>query len=428
METYTVVSGDSWPIISTKVYGAGDRAALLKTANPAAQGALILGTVLNVPPIFDEPATDVPVSSIDEVSISIEGTLFRHWVSFELEEGIDKIASFEFVAPFEPLNEAFRKMFMPLRYKRVDIHIGGVQEFRGVLLNVVPTDEVGPGRFVTVSGYAACGVLQDCGMPPSAYADAYDEGGGLQWFRNTLEQIVETMGRIWGFTSEFEFESEVLVEQEFSDLGTQFLLVAIEPTQKVWPFWMGLAKQRNLVIGSNATGNPRFTRTTTDDPVQSLEGGISPVRKITMQIRAQGMYSSVTGISQVFEADDGGQYTVANPHMPGVLRPFVFDVPDSASPATAKGTVDAKAARMFGAGIGYELKLAGSHDSKGRLWRANSKIQLLAPEVAIYERTEFLIRSLLRFGNPRKLETTLKVVLPESFNGTMPVAMPWGSP
>lgn len=422
---YTVVSGDSWPIISTKVYGAGDRAALLKTANPAAAGALILGTVLNVPAIFDEPATEVPASTIDEVSISVEGRLFRHWVSFELTEDMGKPSTFEFVAPFESLNEAFREMFTPLRYKRVDIHIGGKQQFRGVLLNVVPADQVGPGRFVTVSGYAACGVLQDCGMPPSAYADAYDEGGGLEWHSNTLEQIVEAMGKPWGFTSEFVFESELVVEAEFLDIGTQFLQVAIEPAQKVWPFWVGLAKQRNLVIGSTPTGNPRFTRTTLDDPVQTLQGGVSPVHRITSQVRARQMYSSVTGISSVFEADDGGQYTVANPHMPGVLRPFVFDVPDSFSPSVAKSAVDAKAALMFGAGIGYKIKLVGSRDARGQLWRTNSKIRLTAPEVQIYEQTDFLIRSLTRFGNPRSSETTINIVLPESFNGTMPARLPW---
>lgn len=421
----TVLEGDDFECISLRAYGEGSRGSLIKQANPHLSGGLQVGASITVPEVLPEPARNVVATSGEEVSISIDGQLFQHWVSYMLETGIDKIAKFEFTAPFESVHEAFRENFKPLQYRRVEIHIGGVQQFRGVLLNVAPNTSAG-GNFVTVSGYASCGVLQDCSMPASAFDDTFTESGGLEWQHVTIEQIVSEMAKVWGFFPVFEAKSEVQVEQVNAE-GVNFAQVAIQPNGKVWSFWIRLAKQRNLVIGSNSTGNPMFSRTTKEAPAQRLEGGVSPVVRITSEIRPQAVFSHVTGLCSMFEGDDGGQYTVENPHLRGILRPYVFTVVDAESPALAKGAVDAAAGRMFGAAIAYELRLVGARTAAGALWAPNTMLSLTAPEVQIYRETDFLVRSVRFKGNPKASTSTLRIVLPEAFDGArgVPKRMPW---
>ncbi len=422
MQTHTVVKGDTFAAISTKAYGVADRAALIAGANPHLTGGLQVGATVKIPEILAAVATEVTAQSGEEVSISVNGKQFRHWVSYELQRGIDQVAKFKFVTPFEPLHQAFRDTFRPLGYQQVDIHVGGEQLFRGVLLHVQPNAGAG-GRFCTVSGYASCGVLQDCSLPPSAFADSFGAGGGIEWNFQTLEQIVEDTGKYFSMFAEFADKPE---GGEGYTEGTQFTRVALQPANQVWQFWVTLAKQRNLVIGSNAMGSPRFSRSTSVAATQVLEGGVSPVRTIASTTDPQRMFSSVTGLSPVIEGEDGGAYTVDNPFMADVLRPYVFSVSDAESSAVAKAAVDAKASRMFGGGIGYQVTLVGSRNSAGEIWQPNTRLLLTAPDVQIYEQTEFLIRSVLLEGGQSSSESAITVVLPSAFDGSLPKAMPWG--
>jgi prophage tail gpP-like protein len=66
-------------------------------------------------------------------------------------------------------------------------------------------------------------------------------------------------------------------------------------------------------------------------------------------------------------------------------------------------------------------------DPAGKLWAPNTTIMITAPGAMIYKETELLIRA-IKFKQTGDEETaTLELVLPGSFGGTQPKALPWDS-
>ncbi len=426
-DTYTVTEEDDFELISKKTFGVGDSAALIKHANPGTVGGLRVGMVLTIPQTVPPPATEVAARSGEEVSITVGGNLFRFWSTFRLRTAIDGIAKFQFGAVHEPANAAFREIFTPLRFQPIELYVGGKRVFAGRMIGVNPATTKA-GRVVTVEGYARCGVLQDCTMSASVFA-SFEQGdlvesGGVEWDHFTLPDIAKFQAAPFGLVPVFESAPELPIDEDGVQVE-EFERVATPPTQKVWPFWVGLAKQRNLVIGSNADGNPAFRRTNPNAATQLLREGSSPVTAIEPNFRPQQFYSSVTGLSPAFIGEEGAQHTIVNPHLQGIHRPLTFTVDDALDAAAAKSVVESKIARMFADSLSYRVTMVGSRDVHGELWEANTRVRLLAPGAMIREETEFLIRVVELEGDALKQMTVLTCVLPESFDGQVPQVLPW---
>jgi len=75
--------------------------------------------------------------------------------------------------------------------------------------------------------------------------------------------------------------------------------------------------------------------------------------------------------------------------------------------------------------VSYSLRVDTWRDPAGNLWEPNTSINLLAPDVMIYNNYEFIIRS-IEFETDSNTQTaTLNVVLPGSFSGEIPSNLPW---
>lgn len=406
--TYSVITGDTFESISRKKYGTEKEADLIARANPGVAQPLTAGTTLIVPVLPDAPQ-NVPQQAAadteDEVAILIDGKRFRFWDKVRITRSIDTMDTVEFGAPFDSEAPGFRETFRPFSFKTVVITVGGTPLFTGTMVAVNPVVE-NAQKVISVSGYSLPGVLNDCTSPASSFPLEYDNQG--------LREIATALAAPFGISVDFQ-----------ADQGAVFERVASEPGKKVLAFLTELAKQRNLIISSSSRGKLIFLQSAeSGQPVARLQQGSAPVLSVTPFFSPQEYYSHITGIEPVVVGLAGSQFTVKNPRLLGVTRPLTFNAPDTLD-ADVKAAVEAKAGRMFGSMASYSVRVATWRDPNGKLWEPNTLIKLLAPDAMIYNEYEFIIRS-IEFSRDRATETaTLNLVIPGSFSGKIPEALPW---
>lgn len=409
MRSYSVQQGDTYELISRKVYGDDQKAPLLRQGNPGAAEPLAPGSSLIVP---DDPAlvandaANRRASEPNEVALTVGGMRFRFWTEIAITLALDTQAAVEFEAPFEPSTPEQRALFKPFSYAPMSIDIGGARLFTGTM--VAPTPKTGPdGRTVSVACYSTAGVMGDCTAPASAYP--------LEWSGTTLQTIAMAVAGLFGLAVEFT-----------ADPGPVFDRAALEPGAMALDFLSGLAAQRNFVIGSAPDGRLRFTRegATPTSAVAKLSEGVSPLVSVTPQFSPQDYYSHVTGIAPVVIGLAGTQYTVKNAKLADSLRPYVFEAGDTVD-NTIEETVNTKAGRMVANAVVYDLELATWRDQNGDLWRPGAYVSLFAPGAMIYSPFTMLIRSVRLNKSPSAETATLTVILPGTLSGKLPERMPW---
>ena len=82
--------------------------------------------------------------------------------------------------------------------------------------------------------------------------------------------------------------------------------------------------------------------------------------------------------------------------------------------------------RMVGGVVTYTVdELPAWRDPRGELWQPNTTLSLIAPEAMIYRETELVVRSVRLHQTPDGETTSLGLVLPGTFGGALPEALPW---
>ena len=406
--TYKVVAGDTFGLIARKQYGTEIQASRIIRANPGIAEPLTPGTSITIPTIPTAPKdlkTATAASNEDEVALLIDGERFRFWEAVRIRRSLDSLSTISFSAPFEPDNIEFRNIFRPFSFRDVDITVGGIPLFAGTMLTPAP-QLTSKKRTVSVDAYSLPGVLDDCPPPASTYPIEFDEQG--------LKEIAVSLCLPFGIGVKF------LVDQ-----GPAFEQVADETGKEVLSFLADLAKQRNIVISDTPAGELLFWQSVEPGkPVAILSEGSSPVLSVIPRFNPQGYYSEITGLDSVEVGFDGSQYTVKNPHLKGVLRPKVF-TPKDTEDGTIKAAVEAKIGRMFGNMVSYDVFISTGRDPQGDLWTPNTTIKLTAPGAMIYNEFEFVIRNVELIAEKDKRTAVLNVVIPGSFSGKIPEALPW---
>lgn len=87
--------------------------------------------------------------------------------------------------------------------------------------------------------------------------------------------------------------------------------------------------------------------------------------------------------------------------------------------------VRAKTGRMFGNMAAYAVQVDTWRDPQGELWTPNTTVILEAPGAMVYAPYEFVLRSVAFDRSGSKESAELDLVLPGSFSGQTPEAMPW---
>lgn len=406
--TYSVQAGDTYDIIAKKVYGTEQESSSIKRANPGAVDPPIDGTVLTIPILPDDPK-DIPSpvseSNPSEVAILINGVRFRFWNSVSISRSIDNIDTVTVNAPFESSEPTYRDNFKPLTYESIDVTVGDQPFFTGVKLGVTPTVS-DRSKEVVVSGYSKAGVIGDCTAPEGIYP--------LEFQNQKIEEIAQTLCDPFGV--------EVVTS---GDTGSVFSRVRLQLDGNILPFLAGLAKQRNLIISSNEEGQLLISALVAETvPVASLKQGESPLMSVVPNISPQNYYSHITGILPKKIGGSNTKFTVRNPFMDGVVRPYSYYVSDTKD-ADLERAVNSKMGRMFADAINYTIVVSTWFDPDGNLWKPGKLIELEAPEAMIYAPYKFEIKS-IEYQKDKKTETaTISLVLPGSYRGVIPEALPW---
>ena len=407
--TYKTRAGDTFDVISRRVYGEESGAADIITANPGLIAPFRAGILITIPERPELPKDRIAQgeSSVDsEVAILIDGQRFRFWESISLTDHLDSIQTLTFTAPFDPSDEKFRQIFKPFSYRDVVVTVGGNTYFTGTLLNVSPSVE-SDRSVVVVQAYSKPGVLADCTLPASSYPQNESSD-------QTLEEIAQTMAKPFGIGVTF-----------FGDNGGTIQRAAIDPGQDVFSYLVGLAKQKNLLLSSRSNGDLLFSQAIDRGiPIARLEQGQSPLTSVGATFSPQVYFSHITGISPTLVGEEGAQFTYKNENLSGVTRPTTFNATDTQN-SNIKKAVDSKAARMFGNMVSYQVGVSTWKDQRGVIWEPNNVLELRAPGAMIYRSTEFLIRSVSLNKDSKSESATLELCLLGSFTDRTPRSLPW---
>lgn len=395
---YTTYKNDTFSVISRRVFGSEKYAKEISAVNPDLIEPLRAGLSVVLPSTIPG-LTRIEKSSPNAVTIIINGKEFKYWTSITIERQIDAVTVVNFEAPI------FRDVFKPLSFSPVEVLIGGKRIMNGMLLNVLP--HINENKTCTITSYARSGALTDCTpgqkMFPVEYSDA------------NLQYIANNMCGPFGLKVEFP-----------DGPGPTFGRVACEQGSHVMAFLARLSRQRDLIISDNDSGGITFKKSVKPgNPVESLEQGKFPLISISADFNPQQYYSHITGIQPTIIGLPGGVVTVKNKFLPEVFRPYVFDVPDTVD-NTVTVTAHTQLSRMLGNCVRYTVRVADWRTSKGELWKPNTTVLLTAPDAMIYNRYEFIIRSVSLTKSTSSGEIAeLGLTLPGAYSSEVPKGLPW---
>ena len=405
MSEYLVRPGDTFETIARIVYGDDQLSGMIARANPGVNEPLQPDFFVIVPDI-QQPATIIPATDDpDQITITIDGQVYRFWTEVTFTKSIDSFDSVNFRAPFDPDREDVRETFRPFSFKPVTIYIGNILAFTGTLVNVNP--ELQPiSRVVAAGCYARCAVINDCTAPASGFP--------LEYRDTQLDVITDQITGMFGFSSEFP-----------NGPGTKFPIVRCSPTQTLFSFLTQLAQKRNLVISNTNSGDLLFRRASgSSQPVALFREGRSPVISVGVQFSPQSYYSHITGLTPIALARVGSQFTVVNSRLCGVLRPLNFDAGDTTETDITTTTND-KVGRMFGNMVSYSVQVSTWRTPAGDLWEPDMTVQLTSPGAMVYQPTNLIIRRVSFNQAVNNRTATLDLVLLGSFSGGVPESLPW---
>ena len=409
--TYNAVSGDTFEKIAIKKYGDSSRSDNIARSNPSISEPIPSGTKIVIPELSDVPKDKTSTSNengLNDVTILINGKKFDYWDQVVINRVIDSIDSIALSAPLEVEAPGFKESFKPLAFNDITVMLGDSPLFTGTMVNVQPSLTSNSKR-VTATGYSKPGVLNDC-TPPAATTTL----NALEFSGQGLIEISKAICDPFGIATKFEVEQGSIFEQ-----------VACTPVENVLDFLSKLTKQRNIIMSSNESGELLFLQETKNyNPVAVLREGEPPLESISVNFNPQSYYSDITGIEPtIIGFLEGQKYTVKNTNL-DKIRPMSFMVNDT-NAGDLKSAVEARAGRMYANTVKYDVTLPTWRDSNNELWKPNTIIKVIAPDVMIYKEYDFLIRS-VEFTKTAESEVSrLSLVLPGSYSGRIPEELPW---
>ncbi len=399
-KTHVVQSGDTFELISKRYFGEPSQAGRIRSANPGATG-LSTGTTLIIP--VDQE--DSIGTEKDGVIVRIGGVSFEHVSKVVITRRIDAVDTVQILAPLAQ-TEQFRELIQPLSFRTLEIADGGAIVFRGTMTGVVP-ELSAEGSRVRISGYSVPGILGDCMMPASAFP--------LEFRKMSLADIAAKLLE--------PFSVPLTVE---TDVGAAFRRVKVKRTDRVLPFLVSLAQQRQVLLRSSVKGDlvlagpPKLS-----NPVATFKEGEPPMLSIKPEFDSQRYFSHITGVKSTRRGRKGSQHTVLNPLAQeiGVMRPMTISIRDVTSGELPKAT-QAAAGRMLAGAVTYTVTVPTRRTPNGALWQPGDTVEVTAPSVFIYNPYQFQIRS-VKLDHSEKDLATLLLMLPGAFGGTPPDVLPW---
>lgn len=326
--------------------------------------------------------------------------------NFNLKLQSDSVAStFSFNFYFDPKNPEHKEMACVSHYHIATLEHNGELLLTGYILSQTFTNS-NTKQLCAIGGYSLPGFLEDCEIPTSLYP--------LQSDSLTLRQIAQKL--IQPFGLKMVVDSSVAAKMDaVYDTSTA------SEQQTIKSYLTELTAQKNILLTHNQYGNLVFTSAKTKQkPILHFENGVIGTT-MGLSFNGQAMHSHIT-VQKQSDIDGGnaGESTITNPYVPFVYRPKV----KTQSSGTDIDT-DLVARQLLAAEL-KNLRLTIVTDRwelNGKILKPGSIISVMNPECYIYKKTLWFIESIDFVGDNKSVTATLNCVLPEVYNGEIPVSI-----
>jgi prophage tail gpP-like protein len=339
----------------------------------------------------------------------LDGRRFGEWSEIELSVGIDSYRCASLSGPWDPGRKEMRAAFQPLSFPAVTITIGDELFLTGKVQDVSPSVDASQAS-VGVTAYSTAYWLTEiyapAELPPFEFNDL------------DLKQIaLAVVGPALGLSVSLD-----------GPPGAKFSRVKCERDSELHGFLAELALQRGFVVTDTASGDLLFrSEGPTGSPVARLAG--QPIGRVSAQFQPSKWYSHITGRAcKRAGQQHGSKYTQQNKLYRSIFPRHHCQTVGNTGSADVPRATKALVGRMVASAATYTVEdLPTWRDPAGKLWQPNTTLVITAPGAMIYRETELLIRE-VKFKQTGDQETaTLELVLPGSFGGTQPKALPWDS-
>jgi prophage tail gpP-like protein len=330
---------------------------------------------------------------------------------FRLSLGYDQIGStFQFSFYFDSNNPDHKELACVSHYHDCIVEHNDEVLVTGFALNQTFTYKSGK-TLATISGYSKTGFLNDCNIPTENFPLQSD---GLN-----LLQIAKKFTSKWNESTKYKIG--IIVDPSVQDkMSKPFKKSTASETSTIAEYLNDLAKQKQIIMTHDSNGNLVFTSANTSQPPMmsfDFTDGLMPATSLTMSFDGQQMFSHITVMRQAsIDGGNAGQTTVRNPYVPTVFRPKIIN--QSSGDDIDTNEVAMRELMKQWAALSLTIE-TDRWEVNGKIIKPNSIVEVIAPELYIYKKSRFFVRSIDFDGDATKTTATLNCVVPEAVNGKM---------
>jgi prophage tail gpP-like protein len=373
------------------------------------------------------------MANTDEVRVVIDGKEFKGWEGVTIEMAVDHIAdAFSITAPWDPGRKELREAFRPFGYQKAELFIDDEKLLTGRIDKVTPSLEA-KDRRANLQGRSLTGVLADC-----------SHDGDLEFGNNalTLADIARQVCKPFKVAVRADNDTATIqeVRAEYGQVAADFL--------------NSIAAPRNILLNCSYDGELVLTWGATllnKMPGARLVEGQYPVESVDSDFDSTKRFSVFKAATQFagqnfLDISYDSTIRVYRPHLSAVqdtdaspedvVASTVFENDiagqrgQSFAGATAKSPKSHAAARARAASlaesISVNVSVTGWRRPDGKRWAERQVVTLLAPSAMVYKEAAWLIAGVtLKLDASGGRSTSLRLVLPETYSGTMPKVIPW---
>jgi prophage tail gpP-like protein len=343
--------------------------------------------------------------------IYVNGTAISDYLVNDITFNYDAVASsFSLSLPYFEYWPVSKRLFRPLKFQRVEIWDDShkIKLLTGTIINnkkkATPN-----GVDLAISGYSLPGILEDCPNVPDTSTTSKEL---------TLKEHAENLLKPFGIKL-------VIDEIVKAKCNEAYSLTTTKNDESISKHLSSLCTLKNIVITSDAEGNLVFTQIEKErKPRANFSIGDANVISIELDCQGQAMHSEIklngaTGLYEDKKTDTektGESGVITNP-LVAIYKPNVIN----------QGTEINSIADASKAALANELK-AITLTIEVRDWKVveselllpGDLITVTSPQIGLYEKTVFLIRSLSLKQESKVKASTLVCVIPETMTGEQP--------
>ena len=338
----------------------------------------------------------------DLVRLLINGRDFSGWTAATISMSIDQCAdAFSLTAPYDPSDPAVKAAFIPRAYQDVQVLIGDDVVLTGRIEKVAP--HTGPdGRTLNVQGRSLTASLVDCSID-----------GELEFSGLTLAAIARKLCAPFGIKVRADYDT-AKIEAASAKFG-----------QSAYDFLASIGGPRNMLLNSSYEGQLVITdgkALASRDPIATLIEGKAPLLTVDPDFDSTQCYSFYKVSSQQDgSANVNGRVDDASVKR---YRPRLVEGDDAGTdPKLAAAWERSKA---YAASMTVGATISGWRRPDGKRWAERQTITLQAPGAMLNRETKWLIAGVTHEMTSDSGQTTaLRLIVPETYSGTVPRVMPW---